>query len=284
MLCKTIKYGLIAAGITTVAGVFVFGDDLLSYARTSVHQVRQTAKDNVPIEFELARAKDLIDQVVPELRANVTLIAQEEVQIENLQQEIATSEKSLADQRTRLARLRDMMGTSQTRFVINGQPYSRTVVRDDLSRTFDRLKEAEVVLAGKKRLLETRQQNLNAAIAMLENTRHKKMMLEDRVAGLEGQYHLVKAAGSEGQPNFDSTKIAQAEKLIGQIKNRLDVAERVLSHQAKFVERIPLDEPIDEADLITQVDEFLIGETAPVQVAPADDVEAAELLVHRDVD
>ncbi len=284
MFCKTIKYGLVAVGVGTAVGLFVFGDDLFSYVRTSVHQVRHAAKENVPIEFELARAKDLIDQIVPELEANVTLIAQEEVQIENLQQDIVQSEKALADQRTRLARLRDMLGTSQARFAINGQTYSRAVVRDDLSRTFDRLKESEIVLAGKQRLLETRQQNLNAAIAMLEKTRHKKMMLEDRVAGLEGQYHLVKAAGAEGQPNFDSTKIAQADKLIGQIKNRLDVAERVLTHQAKFVERIPLDEPIDEADLITQVDEFLTGETAPVQVAPANDVDAAELLVHRDVD
>ncbi len=265
MLGKAIKVGLIVTAAGVVVGVALFGAEAFSYARTSVNQFRQAAKDNVPIEFELARAKDLIDQIVPEMQANITLIAREEVEIDKLQRDINASVKSVADQRNRLARLRNMLDGHQTHFTLaNNVTYSRAQVRNDLTRCFDRVKEAELVLEGKQKLLNTRQHNLAVAIDALEKTRHRKAVLEDRVEALTGQYNLVKAANVEGQPNFDATKLAKADKLIKQIQTRLDVAERVLAHQSKFVEHIPLDQPIDEAELISEVDEFL----TPSQTQP----------------
>ena len=257
MCKKALKFGLITVGAGVVIGTALFGAEALSYARASVKQIQQTAKENVPIEFELARAKDLIDQIVPEMQANITLIAREEVEIEKLEREIKSSHLAVNDQRTRLARLRNMLDTHQAHFTINQVSYSRTQVRDDLTRCFDRVKEAELVLEGKQRLLNTRRHNLAAAIQALEKTRHNKAVLEDRVEALTGKYHLVKAANAEGHPAFDATKIAKADKLLKQIQTRLDVAERVLSHQAKFVEQIPLNDPINEAELISEIDEYL---------------------------
>ena len=54
---------------------------------------------------------------------------------------------------------------------------------------------------------------------------------------------------------MDNSKLAQTEKLLGQIKKRLDVAERVLAHESKFVQTIPVD-MVSPDQLITQVDEY----------------------------
>ena len=257
MIRKTLKWTLIAGGVTVASGVLLFGTDAFSYLHSSVNRVREAASESVPLEFELGRAHDLIGEIMPEMQANVALIAREEVEIEQLQDEIGRSEQALADQRTRLVKLRNMLDGAQTSFTIQQAVYSRDQVAEDLARSFERMKEAEVVLEGKRRLLGTRQQNLAAAIQTLEKTRHRKAMLEDRVAALEGQYRLVKAAGVESPIHLDGSSLAQAEKLLKQIKTRLDVSERVLAHQARFVESIPLNEQVDEQELLAQVDAFL---------------------------
>jgi hypothetical protein len=53
----------------------------------------------------------------------------------------------------------------------------------------------------------------------------------------------------------DNSKLAQTEKLIAEIQKRLDVAERVLAHESKFIESIPVDTVVEE-DLVAQVDDY----------------------------
>jgi hypothetical protein len=54
----------------------------------------------------------------------------------------------------------------------------------------------------------------------------------------------------------DNSKLAQTEKLIGEIKKRLDVAERVLAHEATFVSQVEVD-VVNEKDLVAQVQQHL---------------------------
>jgi hypothetical protein len=254
MIMKTIKMGLIGlAGMGVVAGL-VFGTDLGSYFRTSTRTVRTAFKDSVPLEFELQRARDLADDIVPEMQANVRLIAQEEVEIANLRQEIQQNQTALAQEKVRVTKLSDVLKTQQVNYVLGNLEYTHDQVKSELAREFDRYKEAEVVLSGKQRLLDTRQKSLQAAVQVLEKTRSEKARLEDRIAGLESQYRLVKAASSGSAIQVDNSKLAQTEKVISEIKKRLDVAERVLAHEARFVQPIEID-VINEKDLLSQVDE-----------------------------
>jgi hypothetical protein len=80
-------------------------------------------------------------------------------------------------------------------------------------------------------------------------------MLEDKIESLASQYRLVKAASVGSNIQVDNSKLAQTEKLITQIKKRLDVAERILAHESQFVQAIPVDAVVEE-DLLTQVDDY----------------------------
>jgi hypothetical protein len=90
---------------------------------------------------------------------------------------------------------------------------------------------------------------------MLEKTSSEKRILESKIEALTGQYRLVKAAATGSKIQVDNSKLAQTEKLIAQIQKRLDVAERVLAAESKFVESIPVDTVV-ESDLVAQVDEY----------------------------
>ena len=103
MIMKCLKYGSVAVIAGVIVGGLVFGRDLASYVRSSAKSVQTAVKDKVPIEFELQRARDMVDQIIPELQANILLIAREEVEIGALNADIAESRQNVADERQRLA-------------------------------------------------------------------------------------------------------------------------------------------------------------------------------------
>jgi hypothetical protein len=261
MIMKWVKMGVIGAVGLTVVGGLLFGKDMISYVKSSAKSVRTVVKDSVPIEFELRRARDLLDDIIPEMHANIRLIAQEEVEIAALKNEIGKNRQSLDDEQTKITTLRTALEQPQIQFCFAGRNYSRQDVKQDLAARFERFKESELVLASKTRLLDSREKSLEAARQMLDKTRGQKRLLEDRIEALTSQYRLVKAASVGTNIQMDNSKLAQTEKLIGEIQKRLDVAERVLAHESQFVETIPVDTVVEE-DLVVQVDDYFKARNA----------------------
>lgn len=256
MCFKPVKFVVLATAGSLLAGGFLFGRDVFSYISSSAHSVRSVVHESIPVEFQLRRARDLVNDIVPEMHANVRIIAQQEVEIESLKSDIAHSRTQLVEERTRVAKVRDALNTQQVSYHFGNFVYTRDQLKEDLAHRFDNLKEAEVVLSGKERLLDNREKSLQAAMQALERTRTQKAMLEQQIASLEGQNQLVKAASIGSDFHIDNTKLAQSEKLIAEIKQQLDVSERVLAHQAKFVQPIQID-VVNEKDLLQAVDEHL---------------------------
>lgn len=258
MIRKLVKFVVLPAVVLAAVGGLLFGTDLFSYVGSSAKHLRASVKQSVPLEFELQRARDMLQDIVPEMHANIRLIAQEEVEVANLKEDIGRCETGLADSRTRIQKMGDLLASDNVYFTVNDRQYSRDVVKNDLARRFEQHKEAEVVLAGKKRLLATREKSLQAAMQMLDKGKHQKALLEDKIESLASQYRLVQAASVGSRVQVDGSKLARTEKLIGEIKKRLDVAERVLAHEGRFVESVEID-VVNEKDLVSQIEDYFGG-------------------------
>lgn len=258
MFGKWIKRSVILAVSLLVIGTCFFGKDVLSYAKSSGKWARSTIKESVPVEFELRRARDLLEEIIPEMHVNINLIAREEVEVAALKNEVSESEKSVKDQLSRLNQLREYLKSDKKAFNFRGKQYSRQQVKDDLSWRFDRFKESELVLASKKKLLETRQIALQSSMELLEKTKSRKRLLASKIESMETQYRLLKASAVDSGIHVDNSKLAQTEKLIGEIKRRLNVAERVLAHENQFVQSLPFDE-VTETELTGEIDEYFSG-------------------------
>ena len=255
MIMKWLKRSVIVVAGVSLVGGMLFGKDVVSYVRSSAKSVQTVVKDSVPIEFELRRARDLLEEIIPEMHANVRLIAQEEVEVAALNVDIARSGDSMKEEELRIAKLRDALAEPKAQYCFAGREFPRSYVKEDLANRFERFKESELVFASKKRLLVSRENSLHAAMQMLEQTRSRKRMLQDKIESLASQHRLVKAASVGSHIQVDNSKLAQTEKLITQIKKRLDVAERILAHESQFVQAIPVDAVVEE-DLLTQVDDY----------------------------
>lgn len=258
MILRWVKWGVMGVVGVGLLGGMIFGKDMVSYVKSSAKGVRTVVKDSVPIEFELRRARDMIEEIIPEMHANIRLIAQEEVEVAALKGEIAKGGESLKDEENKIKTLRVALEQPRVEYSFAGRNYARTEVKEDLAARFERYKESELVLASRVKLLDSREKSLTAAMQMLEKTRTNKRILEDRIEALASQYRTLQAAATGTKFQVDSSKLAQTQKLITDIQKRLDVAERVLAHESKFVQSIPVNEvdTVAETDLVAQVDDY----------------------------
>ncbi len=260
MITKWFKTGLIVMVCLFLFGGLIFGKDLLSYVRSSAKSVQKAVKDSVPIEFELKRARDLLEEILPEMHANIHLIAQEEVEIAALKTDISKSQEASLDEQRRIKKLRQALETEQNSYTFDDRQYSRDYDKKDMAALFDRFKESDLILASKERILVAREHSLQAAMQLLDKTRSQKSSLQAKIEGLESQWRLLKASAVRSGIQVDNSKLAQTQKLIDQIKKRLDVAERVLAHESRFIQAIAVD-TITEKDLLSQVDEYFEADT-----------------------
>ena len=91
MVMKWLKRSVIVVVGLSLVGGLLFGKDVVSYVRSSAKSVQTAVKDSVPIDFELRRARDLIEEIIPEMHANIRLIAQDEVEVAALKVDISNS-------------------------------------------------------------------------------------------------------------------------------------------------------------------------------------------------
>ena len=271
MLWKALKLGALTVGGGALIGGLVLGSDLGSYVRSSCKSMRIAVKDNIPIDFQLRRARDLLDEPGPEMKQNVRLMAEQEVEIASLKGEIEQARQGLGEEKLRVAKLRDCLSTAQTSFTFGDFAYTREQLKQELARRFNLFKEAESALDGKQQLLVNRQKALAAAMQAMDTARAERAALQSQVEALEGQYRLVEATSTGTNVQIDNSKLAQAQKVIAEVRKQLDISEHVLAHEAKFTQPMQID-VIDEKDLLTQVDAHLNGKPQ-VAAAPAPDAQ-----------
>ena len=74
-----IKKTIITTAAILLAGVVLFGRNTIGYIRTSLGYVHDSVENSVPVGFEIDHARHMIQDLVPEVRKNMHVIAKEEV-------------------------------------------------------------------------------------------------------------------------------------------------------------------------------------------------------------
>src|SRR5687767_10556632 len=133
-MIKKVSLGAVAALL--LMGFF-FGRDAWSYVSTSAGWLQDSVRDSVPIDFEIERARKLVRDLVPDIRANMHVIAKEEVEVGRLEHQIADAAQKLELDRGSLVRLRDDLAKGHDVFQYAGRTYTAQQVRIDLANRFE---------------------------------------------------------------------------------------------------------------------------------------------------
>ena len=94
-MVRWITYSMGTLAAVALLGFLLLGGRFASYVRTSARSVQESVQEAVPLEFELRRARDLIDAILPDLQSHVRTIAQEEVAIAALENDLIVSNQRL---------------------------------------------------------------------------------------------------------------------------------------------------------------------------------------------
>lgn len=258
------KKAVIGAVAAAVLSTLVFGRDVVSYVKTFGSSARDAIKAEVPIEFEIQRARDMVANLVPDIRQCMHVIAEEEVNVEHLSKEIARAENDLGKQKDEILALRRHVDSGRQVYQTSSRSYSCNEVKRDLSSRFDRYKTAETTIASKRQILQAREQSVIAAREKLEGMLNEKRNMEVQLENLDARLKTVQAAQTASSVQLDDSQLARAKKLIGELNKQLDVAQKMLDADGKFTGLIPVETASQvPEDLSNQIDEYFGKSSKP---------------------
>lgn len=259
----------IAIGSLAVAavGTMVFGRDAFSYLSTGLETAQEAIRGEVPVEFEIERARHEVDQLVPEIRKSMHVIAKEQVECEHLQEAIVRREAELGDQEEAILALSAHLKSGDTHFVVHGRRYNDDEVQRDLSERFSRYKVAEEALNADRDTLVAREQALQAHRDTLESMLSQRKSLEVEIERLEARVRTIEARKTVSDFAIDDSQLARCKQMIREIDSKLDVEEKLLDADANFAGLIPVEEDLSvPEDIVDQVDSYFDDEESEVEV------------------
>jgi hypothetical protein len=201
MACSLMKKGLLGAALGAGALYLAFGTSAPSYVRTAFHKVRDGAKSNVPVQFEIDRARGEIAALEPAIKDQIENLARADVDVQYLSREIAT-----------------MKANHET----------------EAKYRLDNYKRIKEQLKDKEETLKSRQKAVVAARAQLQQMAATKQALTTKLAGIEARLKMIETTKDSNEFNFDDSALARAKASVTDLEKRLDVMARTAEMEGKF--------------------------------------------------
>ncbi len=250
-----IRKTIITSAAILLAAVVLFGRNTLGYLRTSWGYVHDSVQNAVPVGFEIDHARQMIQDLAPEVRRNMHVIAKEEVEVNRLDEQIAGAEANLAKDKQQILQLKTDLSTNKESYQYGGRAYTIAEVKTDLANRFERYKTSEATLVNLKQIRDARVKGLAAARQKLDGMLAQKRQLQVEVENLEARNQMVAAAQASSNYQFDDSRLGRAKELVQNLKTRLEVNEKLVSAENEFQGEIPLDKATPQ-NIVDQVGDY----------------------------
>lgn len=212
------------AALAIGAGMFILNHTRLgSYGYTAWNKATKKVKAQVPLEFELDRVREQVQQLVPDMRRNLGDIASEIVAVDNLKEEIKVGRANVAKHRDDIRVMTDDLKSGVERIAYNGISYTRERISEKLANTLKSCARFEKELENKEKLLEQKEKGLDTAKEQLASIRSQKEELELEIARLESEVKAMRLAQTKSTVQIDDSRLAHIKASLQDIRNRMKV-------------------------------------------------------------
>ena len=216
MVCKMVKKGVVGAALGAGVLALLFGTSAPSYVRTAFHKVRHNAKANVPIQFEIDRARNEIAELEPAIHQNIEAVITAEVEVEQMQKEILATRENLGTEGRQIAALRDTLKSGDV-LRTGGVTYSTEEVKNELARRMDHYYAVKRILGDREETLKIRHQNVVSAKQQLQAMKDARKTLAIKIEGIEARLRQVEAAKAASEFSFDDSALARAKQTVAEL-------------------------------------------------------------------
>lgn len=233
------KKGVLGAALGAGALYLAFGTSAPSYVRTAFNGVRSGVKNNVPIEFEIRRAREEVANLEPAIKRNIAEIAQADVDVKDLSDEVAVTKANLDKEKSSMLSLRDRLRTEDFRLA-SGTATNADEVKNELARRFDSYKLASKVLESKEATLKAKRKSLEAARAQLQQMAEAKKQLLTKIDEIEARQKMIQTTKESRDFNFDDSALASVKQTVSDLAKRLDKEARIAEMEGKYSEGLSI--------------------------------------------
>ena len=258
-----IKKMLLGGGVLGMLAAFVFGRDAISYAWTGANNFRQSVRAQVPVEFEIQRARQLLSDLEPEIKQNMYLIAREEVELDRLNTQVQNLEAKLSRGRADLGVLQSELRGNRETYLVNGQVRSASFVKGLLKERLASCKTHDSTLENLQKIRDLREQKLQASRAKLEEMVAQKKSLREELERIDAQNQMVEVAKAASKFRVDDSQLGRVKDLVSELSVRLESEERFLaaSETMGAEQALVIGEssqaPAVESDVVDEVAQYL---------------------------
>jgi len=265
MVCSIIKKAVLGAALSAGALYLAFGTSAPSYVMTAFHRVRHNAKDAVPVQFEIERARQQIANLEPAIKDNIEILARAEVDVEYLNREIAATQANLASEKKALLALRESLETGDFRLAGHGHVrYTADEVKWDLARRLDRYRNVNKILEEKEATLKAREKSVIAARKLLMEMAAQKQTLLTKLEKIEAHLKMIEATRATNEFDFDDSALARAKQSVSELEKRLEVLDRKAEMEGRFVDSGTLPVGLEpDRDVVREIDDEFGTPAAP---------------------
>lgn len=267
---STLKKIVLGVVCVLALATFIFGGDVWSYLTTATSGIQDAARSKVPVQFEIERAKGMVEDLVPEIRKNMTTISREEVALNRLENQIAALEGRLEESKGEILTLKTDLTDKpdNNQFSYCGRTYTRSQVETDLAARFERHQVDEATLASLQQMRDIRQTSLEAAKKKLNSYLAQKQKLSLEIEQLQARLKMVELAKTTSDFNFDNDGLSDAKQLVDELRSRLEVEERLVGQSSEMANEVILsDEDVDNTPITQKVTQYFQSEDTSIKLA-----------------
>ena len=234
MIFGLIKKSVVAGVLGMVTLGAVFGTPAGSYVRTAFFKIRTVAKDAVPVQFEIDRARQEVQQLEPAIRQHIEVLARAEQDVKRLDGEIAETTANLEKQKATILAIRAKVGEPSVRPAAYG-PASANL-QETLRAKLEGYNRCERILSEKKATLISRQKVVEAAKEHLTAIATQKKALEAKIEEIQARLAAIEASNARNKYHFDGSALSRAKKSVSELDERLNVVSRVAEMEGRLAE------------------------------------------------
>jgi len=238
MVCKTVKKGLVGAGLGALALYVLFGTSAPSYVKTAFSWARQGAKDSVPIDFEIKRVQQVIADLEPKIHDRIELLENEKVEVERQERELVAFQKNLDREAKEMVALNESLKSGRDVLTTGGSSYTAEEIRADLARRLASYRRGKELLNSKEQTLKVRQQNVQAIKQTLDEMVAQKKDLTTKVEAIKARLLQIEATQASNKFNFDDSELSSVKQTVDELDRRVEVMARVAEQEGRYSEKL----------------------------------------------
>ncbi len=256
----------IIGGVSALAlGTLVLGTSWVSYVRTAKNEVADAVEESIPIEFQLKRAKDMLEnELEPEIRKMKHAVAESQVEVEHLQAKLNEKQETVTQRRAEIMARNEQLKSQKTTFLVNDVSYTKAELEEDLGKRFERSKTLEQTFKSEAKVIQAKQQAVEANEGKVEKLLAAREELRLQIEELEARVSALEATETIVESDFDDSKLSNVKELLDKLDAKVDVREHELSLEGKETDLIPVETEESSKNVTESVDAYF-GNEAPFE-------------------